>query len=56
MGAATGANADTLRYSPGWRSASVSAPWPPIEWPNNPTSPRQHGKLAASSSGSSRVT
>ena len=33
LGATIGAKAETLRKRPGLRSARVSAPWPPIEWP-----------------------
>ena len=50
------AKAEAARYSPGLRSASTSAPWPPIEWPLIARTPATTGKLASISSISSRLT
>ena len=46
LGATIGANAETLRKRSGWRSAIVSAPWPPIEWPMIPCRAMSTGNSA----------
>ena len=55
IGAAIGAKAETLWNRSGWRSASVSAPCPPIEWPKMPTRSARAAKLANTSARSSCV-
>ena len=55
LGAQIGASAETLRNRPGWRSASVSAPWPPIECPKIPSRCVSMGVCAASSGSKSSI-
>jgi hypothetical protein len=52
-----GENADTALYLPGFFSAIVSAPWPPIEWPMIEQVSVSSGRsLFFSAAGSSVVT
>ena len=54
IGEAIGAKAETALKRFVLRSAMVSAPWPPMEWPVMPWRPISAGRLASMSSGSSR--
>ncbi len=47
MGETIGEKAETEANRSGWRSARVSAPWPPIEWPNSPRRAGASGKAAS---------
>ena len=51
-----GAKAETAAYIPGFFSAQMSAPWPPIEWPLMARLPGITGKFASISAGNSWVT
>ena len=57
-----GANAETERYLPGFFSATMSAPWPPMLWPNTDArststfTPSMVANVALSTAGSSCVT
>ena len=44
------------RYAPGFLSAMVKAPWPPIEWPNTPVASSLTGNRDATRARSSLVT
>ena len=50
------AKAETLRKRSGLRRATVSAPWPPIEWPMMPWRFPSTGNSPTTSAGSSFVT
>ena len=57
VGSQIGANADTDAYvSPPSLSAIVSAPWPPIEWPEMERTVGDTLKCDSTSAGSSCVT
>ena len=57
VGLQIGANAETAAYAPGFFRKSVSAPWPPIEWPHIDLAALTFSlKCACTSAGSSAVT